>query len=103
MMSDPDVFSSHLGDPEGSSGLQGLQAPRRQTREAAKIGSAAAGKADPEAVIKVLRSGRKFDTTLGSIGFDGKGDVAAPGYVFYKWSQGSYDYVQCRPAKPSKT
>jgi branched-chain amino acid transport system substrate-binding protein len=45
-------------------------------------------------VIKVLRSGRKFTTTLGDIGFDAKGDVAAPGYVFYRWSKGKYDYVK---------
>jgi len=45
-------------------------------------------------VIKVLRSGRKFATTLGEIGFDAKGDVAAPGYVFYRWSKGKYDYVK---------
>jgi len=45
-------------------------------------------------VIKVLRAGKRFKTTLGEIGFDKKGDVAAPGYVFYRWSKGSYDYVK---------
>jgi branched-chain amino acid transport system substrate-binding protein len=48
---------------------------------------------EPAKVIEVLRSGRKFDTALGSIGFDAKGDVAAPGYVVYKWTKGNYDYV----------
>jgi branched-chain amino acid transport system substrate-binding protein len=36
----------------------------------------------------------KFNTVLGDIGFDDKGDVTAPGYVFYEWSKGSYDYVK---------
>ena len=53
---------------------------------------AKAGSADTDAVIKALR-GNKFSTVLGEIGFDGKGDVTAPGYVFYKWSNGTYDYL----------
>jgi branched-chain amino acid transport system substrate-binding protein len=51
-----------------------------------------AGSTDTDAMIKALR-GNKFDTVLGNIGFDGKGDVTAPGYVFYKWSNGTYDYL----------
>jgi branched-chain amino acid transport system substrate-binding protein len=46
-----------------------------------------------DAVAKELHSGDKFDTVLGTISFDKKGDVAAPGYVFYKWENGSYDYA----------
>lgn len=30
-----------------------------------------------------------FDTVLDEIGFDAKGDVTAPGYVFYEWKDGS--------------
>ena len=26
-------------------------------------------------------------------GFDEKGDVTAPGYVFYEWVNGTYDYL----------
>ncbi len=48
---------------------------------------------DTAKVIKVLRNS-KFDTVLGSIGFDAKGDVTAPGYVFYEWKQGKYDYYK---------
>ena len=36
----------------------------------------------------------QFNTVLGNIGFDAKGDVTAPGYVFYEWSKGNYDYVK---------
>jgi branched-chain amino acid transport system substrate-binding protein len=31
---------------------------------------------------------------LGDIKFDGKGDVTIPGYVFYEWKAGKYDYVK---------
>ncbi len=51
-----------------------------------------AGSTDTDAVIKSLR-GNKFETVLGNIGFDAKGDVTAPGYVFYKWANGTYDYL----------
>ncbi|BAU46856.1 ABC transporter [Sulfurifustis variabilis] len=46
-----------------------------------------------DAVAKALKSG-KFDTVLGPIGFDAKGDVTAPGYVVYVWQKGKYDYVR---------
>ncbi len=52
-----------------------------------------AASTDTGKVIKVLRSS-KFDTVLGRIGFDSKGDVTAPGYVFYEWNQGKYDYYR---------
>ncbi len=51
-----------------------------------------AGSFDTDKVSKVLRSGAKFTTVLGSIGFDAKGDVTAPGYVWYVWKDGKYDY-----------
>ncbi len=54
----------------------------------------AAGSAEPDKVIEVLDSGRKFNTTLGEVSFDERGDVAAPGYVFYVWRDGTYDYVK---------
>ena len=52
-----------------------------------------AGTTDTAAVAKALRE-NKFETVLGEIGFDEKGDVTAPGYVFYVWKEGKYDYVQ---------
>lgn len=47
---------------------------------------------DSDKVVAALRSGT-FDTVLGKIGFDAKGDVTAPGYVVYVWKDGKYDYV----------
>lgn len=44
------------------------------------------------AVTKVLRS-EQFDTVVGDIGFDAKGDVRGPGYVVYRWHNGRYDYA----------
>ena len=51
-----------------------------------------AGTVDIDPLLEALRS-NTFDTVLGEIGFDEKGDVTAPGYVFYEWSNGSYDYT----------
>ena len=52
----------------------------------------AAGSTDIDALIAQLRNST-FDTVLGDISFDEKGDVTAPGYVFYEWKNGSYDYT----------
>jgi branched-chain amino acid transport system substrate-binding protein len=52
-----------------------------------------AGSTDATKVESALRSGQ-FDTALGKIGYDAKGDVTAPGYVFYVWHDGKYIYAQ---------
>jgi len=51
----------------------------------------AAGSTDYDAVIAALDDG-SFSTVLGDIAFDDNGDVTAPGYVMYRWSDGTYDY-----------
>jgi len=50
-----------------------------------------AGSTNTGKVISALRSSQ-FDTVLGKIGFDKVGDVSAPGYVWYVWKDGTYDY-----------
>jgi len=45
-----------------------------------------------DAVVKALDDG-KFNTVLGELEFDDKGDVTLPGYVFYEWKNGKYDYI----------
>ncbi len=55
--------------------------------------AAKAGSTDSPAVSKALQS-NMFDTVLGSLGFTAKGDVTAPGYVFYVWKDGKYVYAQ---------
>ena len=55
--------------------------------------ASAAGSTDYDAVVAALNDG-SFDTVLGSLSFDDKGDVTLPGYVFYEWKDGTYDYLQ---------
>ncbi|PLX36639.1 MAG: branched chain amino acid ABC transporter substrate-binding protein [Hyphomicrobiales bacterium] len=55
--------------------------------------AATAGSADAAKVIPALNAG-KFKTVLGELSFDKKGDVTLPGYVFYEWSKGNYDYLK---------
>lgn len=47
---------------------------------------------DAMKVADKLHAG-KFSTVLGEFGFDDKGDVTAPGYVFYEWKNGEYGYA----------
>jgi branched-chain amino acid transport system substrate-binding protein len=49
----------------------------------------AAGSLALDAVVEALRRG-EFETVLGKIGFDEKGDVTAPGYFWYAWKNGKY-------------
>ena len=48
-----------------------------------------AGTTDLDAVIDTLKS-NEFDTVLGRISFDEKGDVKGSNYVLYKWEGGKY-------------
>ncbi len=48
-----------------------------------------AGSTDLEAVIEQL-NGNQFDTVLGPIAFDDKGDVKGAAYVMYEWDNGKY-------------
>ena len=52
-----------------------------------------AGTLELDAVIKTLRS-NQFDTVIGRIGFDKKGDVTAPGYVWYVWQNGEHHQLK---------
>jgi len=52
-----------------------------------------AGSTDFEPVTQALNEG-KFETVLGTLEFDDKGDVTLPGYVFYEWKDGKYDYLE---------
>lgn len=52
-----------------------------------------AGTLDLDAVIEALRS-NQFSTVLGNIQFDKKGDITAPAYVWYVWTDGKYVLVK---------
>ena len=45
-----------------------------------------------DAVAKVMH-GAKFDTVLGQISFDPKGDIVGLGYVMFEWHDGKYEQV----------
>ncbi len=53
----------------------------------------AAGSTDYDPVVAALNDGT-FSTVLGDLSFDDKGDVTLPGYVFYEWKGGKYDYLE---------
>ena len=41
-------------------------------------------------ITEYLRSGKAFETVLGPLAFDTKGEVQPPRFVWYKWSNGAY-------------
>lgn len=49
----------------------------------------AAQSTDPLEINEKMKT-MTFDTVLGELSFDEKGDVTLPGYVFYEWADGSY-------------
>lgn len=51
-----------------------------------------AGSTDFDPVVKALNEGT-FETVLGELEFNDTGDVTLPGYVFYEWKDGEYDYL----------
>jgi branched-chain amino acid transport system substrate-binding protein len=52
-----------------------------------------AGAPDPAKVEATLHSGT-FDTIVGNVKFDAKGDLTRPDYVFYRWHDGKYTVAQ---------
>ena len=45
---------------------------------------------DGHALSQWLRAGNSFNTVLGTLSLDAKGDVKEPSFAWYKWSQGTY-------------
>ncbi len=59
--------------------------------------AADANSLDPKKVAEATRSGKKFKTVIGELGFDKKGDITRPDYVVYTWKKGAdgkITYVQ---------
>jgi branched-chain amino acid transport system substrate-binding protein len=55
---------------------------------------------DPKKVAEVIRSGKKFKTVIGELGYDKKGDITRPDYVMYVWKKdasGKITYVEMGP------
>ncbi|MCY4496480.1 MAG: branched-chain amino acid ABC transporter substrate-binding protein [Rhodospirillaceae bacterium] len=51
-----------------------------------------AGSLEPDAIKAALKGGT-FETVLGTLSFDDKGDIEGPSYVFYEWSNGEYQEI----------
>ncbi len=80
-------FKAQGYDPEGYT---------LYTYAAMQVFAQAAAKANStkeEDVAKAMRANR-FDTVIGTIGFDAKGDVIGPDYVVYVWSAGKYAEIK---------
>ena len=45
-------------------------------------------------LTKVLQSGMAFQTVIGSLKFDKKGDIVNPEFVFYVWKDGQYTQIK---------
>ncbi|MGQ9365142.1 branched-chain amino acid ABC transporter substrate-binding protein [Azospirillum sp. ST 5-10] len=52
-----------------------------------------ANSTDMDKVIEQLRK-NEFDTVIGKLAFDDKGDVTTPAYVWYRWHDGQYAEVK---------
>jgi branched-chain amino acid transport system substrate-binding protein len=57
-------------------------------------GAATMARSTEGAKVSAALRANKFDTVMGRIGFDAKGDVTAPGYVIYVWKNGKYVYAE---------
>ncbi len=48
----------------------------------------------PAAMAKAIHSGRSFETVLGPLAYDAKGDVTTPDYAIYVWKRGYEDQLE---------
>lgn len=58
----------------------------------------AAKSLEPKKVAAMMHSGKKFNTVIGNLSFDKKGDITRLDYVMYIWKkgpQGKITYVEC--------
>lgn len=58
-----------------------------------KQAAEAANSVDPKALAEQLRSGQNFDTVIGTIGFNEKGDVNRLDYTMYTWRKVDGDRI----------
>ncbi len=60
-------------------------------------GAKAAGDLDPQKVAEAVKAKGPFQTAIGELGFDAKGDITRPDYVMYTWKKGDdgkYSYFE---------
>ncbi len=51
-----------------------------------------AGAADSDGLVVALKGG-EFNTVMGPLSFDAKGDIKQPAFMMYRWEKGSYGAV----------
>jgi branched-chain amino acid transport system substrate-binding protein len=78
-----DAMMKEKFDPEGYT-LYTVAAIQVWAEAASKVGSM-----DPKKVAAAMH-GASFNTVLGKLSFDAKGDILDPKYVFYVWKDGKY-------------
>jgi branched-chain amino acid transport system substrate-binding protein len=52
---------------------------------------------DPQKVAASIKANGPFDTAIGKLGYNAKGDITRPDYVMYEWKKqadGTYTYVE---------
>ena len=64
----------------------------RLTQEVIKQAAEAAKSLDPKKVADQIKSGQKFNTVIGEISYDKKGDVTRLDYVMYVWKKNPEGY-----------
>lgn len=79
-----DEFKLSNYDPEGYT-LYTYAAIQVWADAAKKVGST-----DAHKIADALHSGQTFQTVLGPLAFNKKGDITQAGYVFYVWKDGNY-------------
>ena len=80
-------FKAKNIDPEGYT-LYTYAAMQVWSKAVAKVGST-----DPKKVMDAIKAG-EWDTVLGKMAFDAKGDIKAIDYVVYKWdAKGNYTEI----------
>lgn len=57
--------------------------------EIIKQAAEAAKSLDPKKVAEQIRSGQKFNTVIGELSYDKKGDITRPDYTMYVWKKGA--------------
>jgi branched-chain amino acid transport system substrate-binding protein len=85
-----DKFKAKNIDPEGYT-LYTYAAMQVWTQAVKKVGTT-----DPKKVMAAIKAG-EWDTVLGKLGFDAKGDIKQIDYVVYKWDdKGNYTQINTK-------
>ena len=58
------------------------------------VGAVAKAKSDKLEDVSKAMHANKFDTVIGTVGFDAKGDVVGPDYVVYRWHNGKREELK---------